>query len=158
MHDPLVVKDLVVVGTDNGALLAYRIRTGEEAWAYEHGHRIFHAPSSDGDRVYFSADDGRVIAVTADAGKKVWSFDLALNDGPVIAVPRKRLVVATDMSGAMYALDANTGKKRWSAEFLTDAPPDPPGFDGANQRSGKTKARPSAMTTDGETLFLSVFD
>ena len=158
MHDPLVVKDLVVVGTDNGALQAYRVGTGEEVWTYEHGHRIFHAPSSDGDRVYFSADGGSLIAVTADAGKKVWSFDLAQNDGPVIAVPRKGLVVATDMSGTVYALDAKTGKKRWSAEVLTDAPPDPPGFDGAVGRIGDTKARPSALTTDGETLFLSVFD
>ena len=157
MHDPLIVKDLVVVGTDNGALQAYRAGTGELAWIYEHGHRIFHTPSGDGDRVYFSTE-GILIAVTADAGKQVWNFNLALKDGPVIAVPSKELVVATDMSGAVYALDAKTGKKRWGAEFLTDAPPDPPGFNATNARSGNAKARPSAITTDGETVFLSVFD
>jgi outer membrane protein assembly factor BamB len=157
MHDPLVVKDLVVVGTDKGALRAYRTGTGEVVWTYEHGKRIFYLPSSDGERVYFAAY-GSVTAVTADAGKKVWSFDLDTNDGPVVAVPAKGVVVATDMSGAIHALDAKTGKKQWSAEFLTDAPPDPPGFDGAVGRIGNTKARPSAMTTDGETLFLSVFD
>ncbi|CAM9721953.1 unnamed protein product, partial [Phaeothamnion confervicola] len=157
MHDPLVVKDLVVVGTDSGALRAYRIGTGEAAWTYEHGKRIFHAPSSDGDRVYFAAGGG-LTAVTADAGKKVWSFDLDGDAGPVVTVPGKALVVATDASGAIHALDARTGKKQWSAEFLTDAPPDPAGFDGRTGRGGNGKARPSAMTTDGETLFLSVFD
>ena len=46
MHDPLVVKDLVVVGTDRGELRAYRAGTGEPAWTYAHGKRIFHRPAT----------------------------------------------------------------------------------------------------------------
>jgi outer membrane protein assembly factor BamB len=75
MHDPLAVKDLVVVGTDKGALRAYRAGTGEFAWEYNCGKRIFHHPSSDGERIYFTVDSS-LTAVTADAGIKVWDFDM----------------------------------------------------------------------------------
>jgi outer membrane protein assembly factor BamB len=157
MHDPLVVKDLVVVGTDKGELRAYRIDTGKPAWAYEHGKRIYHRPSSDGDRVYFTAEGG-LTAVTADAGKKLWSFALDREDAPTLALREKGLVYVAGHDGTLYALDAKTGDKKWTADFVADAPPDPPKFSGARARFPDTKARPSALATDGETVFLSVFD
>jgi outer membrane protein assembly factor BamB len=55
-HDPLFVKDLVIVGTDKGELRAYRNSDGKLAWSHEHGKRIYHAPCSDGERVYFSSE------------------------------------------------------------------------------------------------------
>jgi outer membrane protein assembly factor BamB len=157
MHNPLVVKDLVVVGTDNGALCAYKAENGEPVWTHTHGKRIFHRPAGDGERVYFTTES-EVTAVTADAGKKVWSFPLAQRDGPVLAVPKKGLVYAADHTGTLYALDAKTGEKKWTADFAADAPPDPPGFSGDSARFENTKARPTAVSSDGETIFLSVFD
>ncbi len=157
MHEPIVIKDLVIVGTDRGALRAYQTGTGEPAWTYAHGKRIFHRPASDGDRVYFTAES-EVVAVTADTGKKVWAFELAQRDGPVLSVPEKGLVLAADHTGTLYALDAKTGEKKWAADFGGDAPPDPPGFSGESARFENTKARPTALASDGETIFLSVFD
>ncbi len=157
MHGAVVVKDLVVVGTDKGALRAYRAGTGESVWTYEHGKRIFFTPTGDGERVYFTAEGG-LTAVTADAGKKVWAFDLDKRDGPVLALPEKGLVLAADQTGTLYALDAKTGEKKWAADFAADAPPDPPGFSGDSARFENAKARPTALATDGETVFLSVFD
>jgi outer membrane protein assembly factor BamB len=55
-------------------------------------------------------------------------------------------------------VDAATGKQAWTAEFLTDAPADPPGFAGGQARVGGTKARPSAMASDGGVVFVSIFD
>jgi len=43
-HDPLVVGDKVVVGTDKGQLRAYRCADGSACWVHEHGARIFHRP------------------------------------------------------------------------------------------------------------------
>jgi outer membrane protein assembly factor BamB len=157
MHDPLVVKDLVVVGTDRGELRAYKTGTGEEAWTYQHGKRIFHRPATDGTRVFFTAEGGPT-AVTADTGNKLWAFDLDRGDGPIVALPEKGLVFAASHDGTLYALDAKTGAKKWDADFAADAPPDPPGFAGDRARFPNTKARPSALVCDGETVYLSVFD
>src|SRR4029077_6836856 len=57
-HGPLFIKDLVIVGTDKGELRAYRNSDGKQAWTHQHGKRIFHAPCSDGERVYFTSENG----------------------------------------------------------------------------------------------------
>src|SRR5687768_7214702 len=49
-HNPLVVLDKVVVGTDKGQLRAYRCQDGKALWVHQHGSRIFHRPCSDGER------------------------------------------------------------------------------------------------------------
>lgn len=156
-HDPLVVKDRVVVGTDRGELRAYRTTDGELLWIHHHGKRIYHRPGSDGERVYFTSETG-VTAVAAFYGAKVWHNGLPACDGPVVVVPTQKRVYVGGHDGHLYAFDALTGRAIWTADFLSDAPPDPPGFAGARARLDGTRARPSALTADGDTLFLSVFD
>lgn len=156
-HDPLVVGDKVVVGTEKGELRAYRCEDGEPVWTYPHGKRIYQHPCSDGERIYFSSETG-LIAVAAADGTKVWSFDLASCDGPVLVLNEKGMVYVGGHDGILYALDAKTGEQRWTCDFITDAPPDPPHFSGTDARMTGTRARPSALASDGETLFLSVFD
>src|SRR2546428_763612 len=60
--------------------------------------------------------------------------------------------------GNVYAVDAKTGKERWKSDFIADAPPDRPEYPGDKARIQNTLARPSALASDGESLFLSVFD
>jgi eukaryotic-like serine/threonine-protein kinase len=156
-HDPLVVKDKVVVGTDRGEVRAYGCKDGKLAWTHRHGERVFHGPCSDGTRVFFTSSKG-LTAVAVEDGAKVWSFDLACCDGPALVLGKQGMVYVGGHDGKLYALDAKTGKQRWSSDFVTDAPPDPPNFPGARARMADTKARPTALASDGEALFLSVFD
>jgi outer membrane protein assembly factor BamB len=156
-HDPLVVNGMVVVGTDKGELRAYRCKDGQTVWTHWHGSRVFHRPCSDGERIYLASDVG-LSAVTAKDGQSLWSF--AYCDGPACVLAKKKTVYFGGADGNLYAVDAETGKERWRREFLTDAPPDPPGFPGERARGGgnSAKARPSALISDDETLFLSVMD
>lgn len=156
-HDPLVVHDKVIVGTDRGQLRAYRCEDGSPVWVHQHGARIFYSPCSDGERIYFSSAKG-LTAVKVEDGSKVWEFGGAECDGPAVVLPRQGKVVVGGSDGILYALDAKTGKKLWASDFVADAPPDPPGFPGKRARGMNRKARPSALASDGATLFLSVFD
>jgi eukaryotic-like serine/threonine-protein kinase len=156
-HDPLVVKGMVIVGTDQGHLRAYRCKDGEAVWVHRHGERIFHRPCSDGQRVFFSSAKG-VTAVKVEDGTEVWSFGLASCDGPTLVLAKHGTVYVGGNDGNLYALDAKTGKAGWASDFIADAPPDRPDFPGARARLPNTKARPSALASDGEALFLSVFD
>ncbi len=156
-HDPLVVKDKVIVGTDKGELRAYRCKDGKQAWVHDHGARIYHRPSSDGERVYFSSENGLTAAAIKD-GAKVWALARTSCDGPTLALAKHGLVYVGGNDGNLYAVDAKTGKQRWASDFIADAPPDPPGFPGARARVGLTKARPNELVSDGAILFLSVFD
>ncbi|MCE9528364.1 MAG: PQQ-binding-like beta-propeller repeat protein [Planctomycetales bacterium] len=156
-HDAIVVEDKVIVGTDQGQLRAYRCEDGKSIWVHHHGARIFHSPCSDGQRIYFSSAKG-VTAVKAEDGSEVWSFGLASCDGPTFVLSKQGTVFVGGNDGNLYALEAKTGKQTWASDFIADAPPDPPDFSGERARVAKTKARPSALASDGETLFLSVFD
>jgi outer membrane protein assembly factor BamB len=156
-HDPLVVGNLVVAGNDRGTLAAYRIKDGSRAWAHEDGKRIFHRPCADGERVYFTSDNG-LTAVAADTGRKVWTFAVNGDGGPAVAVPGRGLVVVAGSDGRLHGVAAKTGESLWESDYATDAPKDPPGFDGNRARVQGKPARPSALTTDGDAVFLSVFD
>ena len=156
-NDPLVVKDKVIVGTDRGELRAYRCKDGESLWIHQHGERIFHQPCSDGQRVYFSSAKG-LTAVSASDGTEVWNFSHPWCDGPTLVLGKREMVYVGGNDGNLYALDAKTGKQAWTADFLADAPPDPPGFSGERARLQNTRARPTALASDGKSLFLSVFD
>jgi hypothetical protein len=72
-HDPLVVQDKVIVGTDKGQLRAYRCKDGNSIWVHQHGARIFHRPCSDGQHIYFSSARG-LTAVKVEGGTARWSF------------------------------------------------------------------------------------
>ncbi len=156
-HDPIVVQDKVIVGTDQGQLRAYRCKDGSSVWVHQHGVRIFHRPCSDGQRIYFSSAKG-LTAVKVEDGTEVWSFGLACCDGPTFVLAKQGTVFVGGNDGNLYALDAKTGKQVWASDLIADDPPDPPNFPGERARLTNTKARPSALASDGETLFLSVFD
>lgn len=156
-HDPLVIKDKVVVGTDQGDLIAFQCKDGISIGTRKYGKRIYHSLSNDGARIYFSSSNG-LTAVDIDNGALIWKLDLTCCDGPTIAVAKQGMVYVGGNDGNLYAVDATTGKQRWSSDFLTDAPPDRPKFPSERARATNNKARPSALATDGDTLFLSVFD
>jgi outer membrane protein assembly factor BamB len=156
-HDPLVVQDKVVVGTDQGQLRAYRCKDRNSVWVHQCGARIFHRPCSDGQRIYFSSAKG-LTAVKVEDGTEVWSLGLACCDGPTLVLAKQGTVFVGGNDGNLYALDAKTGKQVWASDFIADAPADPPNFPGEQARLANTKARPAALASDGQTLFLSVFD
>jgi outer membrane protein assembly factor BamB len=156
-HDALVVKDMVIVGTDQGELRAHRCKDGESFWVHWHGARIFHRPSSDGQRIYFTSQNG-LTAVKVSDGSAAWNLRLTTCNGPTLVIGKQGLVYVGGNDGMLYAVDAKTGEQKWAADLLADAPPDPPGFPGQRARLPKTHARPTALASDGKILFVSVFD
>jgi outer membrane protein assembly factor BamB len=157
LTSPVVCGSAVVVGTGDGVLRAFRAKDGEELWQYKHGQRIYHRPAADGERVYFSAGTD-VTAVSAITGEQVWRFSIKPSSGPLLADAKLGLVFMGGDDGHLYALDAKTGEQKWTADFVTDAPADRPGFPGKDARINGTLARPGTLSSDGELLVLSVFD
>ena len=94
-HDPLVVRNKVIVGTDQGQLCAYRCNDGNGSWVHEHGTRIYHRPSSDGQRIYFSSAKG-LTAVMVEGGAEVVEvrFCLAAMGQPLLFPTKKWLLLA----------------------------------------------------------------
>lgn len=158
VHDPAAAFGLVLVGSDDGRLRALRPADGAEAWVHRHisGKRIFHRPVADADRAYFT-NHTHLVAVTP-AGRTAWDYEVGAGAGACAVVPGRDLVVTAGGDGTVHAVDRATGARRWTADFLADAPPDPPKFDGARARINDQKARPTGVTADADTAYLSVFD
>jgi outer membrane protein assembly factor BamB len=70
------------------------------------------SPAVDGGRIYAGAYDGRVIAVDAESGRRVWAVDTdsELSAGPAVG---EGLVVFGTTDGQVIALDALEGSGRW---------------------------------------------
>lgn len=94
-------------------------------------------PAIDGDRLFVSNDDGRVLAIDIATGDTVWDSEAVavgksgsrwtfwkkrLRDGGVSGGPAvgNGLVVAGGRNGEVVALDASTGAERWKTTVTSE--------------------------------------
>ncbi len=123
---PKVVGDLVLVGFDDGKLMAINLRDGEPVWevpvSTPKGRSELERMSDvDGEFAYldgivFAASfNGRVVAVDLDTGKTLWTKDLSSYAG--LSVDRERVYV-TDADDSIWGLDISTGATLWRQDKL----------------------------------------
>ena len=122
---PVLDKDKIYFGSDNGNFWALNQNDGSVAWKYKVGLRakgksIFSAPAIYGDMVYFGAYDGNVYALDTKTGKRKWGFMEAdwVGSSPALAPDLGLLFIGLEFGlfkkqGGIAALDLNTGEKRW---------------------------------------------
>ncbi len=74
--------------------------------------RLGLAPATDGARVFAGGHDGRVIAVDALEGTRIWQVNtrMSLAGGPAVS---EDLVIFGTIDGNVIALDGATGTERW---------------------------------------------
>ncbi len=123
---PLMIKDRVIVGFDNGVLAALDLKTGQVEWettiAVARGRNdlerivdIDTQPVLRDGTLYVASFQGRVAAVDLDNGQILWNRDLSSYAG--VGVDDKNVYV-TAADGTMWALDRETGASVWKQEKL----------------------------------------
>ncbi|WP_162224569.1 outer membrane protein assembly factor BamB family protein [Halorussus amylolyticus] len=130
---PIVVGDTVYTGSSGtgGNLHALDAETGERRWEFETDGWVSHAPAFADGSVYVGTDGQQFVAVDAETGERRWETDLGhdLHDSsPTVADETVYVGTAgdspavvsdddeVDRSGALFALDADTGDTRWAFE------------------------------------------
>jgi outer membrane protein assembly factor BamB len=112
---PAVDGDTVYVGSRDGFFYALDAASGQPRWRYDaQGSWIVGTPALDADTVYVgTSDTGLLLALDKRSGReryrfatRVWTFASPLRVADV--------VVAASMKGELHALDAATGRVRWS--------------------------------------------
>lgn len=135
---PLVYDGILYYSGSYSRVFALKGDTGEVLWSFipELDEALipkqFHSPFNRGiaishGKVYVGTVDGRVFGIDAKTGKKVWETKLINSEkvqigftGAPVAV--KDMVIIGSQGGewatrgGIYALDANTGAKKW--EFI----------------------------------------
>ncbi len=147
----------VVAGSDT--LHALRTDGGKPAWSIKVGGErisgIACARHADADYIVATTYEG-VVAIDRKTGAVSWKRNI--KSGLAAPVIVEKRVYAGGYDGDVVALDLLTGRLLWQHDYLTDAPEDPPGFNGKQARFGNRRARPRAASCDGSTVYLSVFD
>lgn len=106
---PLVRTGWLIVPA-RGALIALRAADGTEVWRQDPGP-IEVRPAIDGDVLYVSAVDGRVLALDLPTGAQRWVCRLDGQAGEPLAVGGRVYLGAADKR--FYSLDATTGRISW---------------------------------------------
>lgn len=137
ISSPLVVGDVVYVGSTDGGMYAVNRKDGTQRWRFGTQGPINSSPAFHNGLVYFGSVDGKFYAVSADSGKVKWSFatkgerrftapgihggiprtermpdpfDVFMSS-PAIA---NNIVYFGSGDQSVYALDATTGSLKWS--------------------------------------------
>ncbi len=123
---PKVVGEIVLVGFDDGKLMAINLRDGETVWevpvSTPKGRSELERMSDvDGEFVYldgivFAASfNGRVVAIDFDTGKTLWTKELSSYAG--LSADRERIYVS-DADDSIWGLDISTGATLWRQDKL----------------------------------------
>ncbi len=157
LSDVAAVHGMLFFGDDNGVVRTLAAKQGMKIWSHNHGERIFYAPTSDGERLFFTSGRG-LTALQAASGLLLWHHPIEHGAGRCVASRNAQRVYCGGSDGWVYAFDAATGDQQWKYSIMDDAPKDPPGFDGERARIGDATARPTGIATDGHLVYQCVFD
>jgi len=86
--NPIVVKDMLYVGSSDGKLYALDVVMGKEKWEpFDTGGKIWTSPAVDDDVVYVSNYKRELFAVSSTDGNLLWEIELpaAISSSPVIS-------------------------------------------------------------------------
>jgi outer membrane protein assembly factor BamB len=108
----------VYVGSFDEQLHALDPRTGEDRWTGKTNDHVYASPALGEGSVYIASADGSIYAFDL-RGVPRWRFDTGdtIRSSPVLGkAPRGngRILYVGSANGKLYALDAATGKRRWS--------------------------------------------
>jgi outer membrane protein assembly factor BamB len=152
------------VGTDgtvytasfDGHVVARDPATGAARWTFATHDHVYASPAL-GERggvtrdVYVASTDGAVYALTPD-GRLRWSYDTGdpIRSSPVVGRapgdPGHDVVYVGSSDGRLYALDAATGRRRWSF----DTTPADPRLADRNDLNGSPALGRSGVYVGGE--------
>jgi outer membrane protein assembly factor BamB len=134
ISSPAVGSDgTLYIGSFDSKLYALNPALGLPKWTFGTNDHIYSSPAlghdarGRTDEIYFASTDGSVYALST-AGKLLWSYDTGepIRSSPVLgpAPPgeNRQILYVGSSDGSLYALDADTGRRRWSFNTVSNDP------------------------------------
>lgn len=117
---PLIVNNLIYIGSTNAYLYAIDSRTGREIWKFKTGHIIRSSPAYSNGNIYFGSYDGMFYVLNAQNGKLIWDYKIEKPNysrcGEIqsSAIIERGKVIFGSRDGILHVLDELTGKELWN--------------------------------------------
>jgi outer membrane protein assembly factor BamB len=126
---PVISKNTILVGSDDGFMYALDKANGKQIWKYDAGSIIRATPTVDGDVVYFGDCSGIVHALNITNGKEIWKCEtkgvqIPVGESPfdrkaifaAVAIQEKVCIVGS-RDGFFYGINKADGKIMWSNDY-----------------------------------------
>jgi len=109
---PLVIDNVLYVGSTNFNFYALYAHDGRRLWKFDTANSIYSSPAYNYNHIYFGSTDRSVYAISK-AGKLAWKFSTGggIFSSPLIV---NSILYIGSWDSQFYALDAETGQKIWS--------------------------------------------
>ena len=116
VSSPVVVNDILYVGSDDKQLYALDAQKWGEKWRFNTGGAIRYSPTVWHGIVYFISMDGKVYALDAQTGQLKWQFQSpSLMSSPVVVANGRAYIGVYPRK--IYVLDAHTGAQLEERSF-----------------------------------------
>lgn len=111
LFPPLLLPNAILVASRSGSLMLLDPGTGAIQAEISIGSSLAAAPSWDGETLFLATDERDVMAYDIDTKKEIWRT--RLQDPALTLTPRAPLLLVSDRSGGLNALESATGALRW---------------------------------------------
>jgi outer membrane protein assembly factor BamB len=124
---PAIADGKTFVSGCDAQLRAIDIKTGNEVFAAELPALAPGSPACMSDRLIIGTDRGRVVAISSDGKKTLWSYEKIEGEALVQSTPAvaDNIAVIGAHDRNIHAIDTNTGEQKWTFKTRgdVDAPP-----------------------------------
>jgi len=115
--------DLLLVGSQDGEVVALAAETGEERWRVALTSEVLAPPAANKDIVIVQTQDGKVHGLSVTSGELIWRYAAELpvltlrgTGSPVLA---GNMVVLGFANGKVVALNSTSGELFWETKLVT---------------------------------------
>ncbi|MCB1551899.1 MAG: PQQ-binding-like beta-propeller repeat protein, partial [Alphaproteobacteria bacterium] len=130
LGNPVVIGNMLVVGTFSNALEARSLMDGQLIWSVQKNQPVFTSPAADKEKIYIgeglhTADMSGLTAISIRNGNPVWErkFGSHIESYPALDPENERLWIGAGSLG-LWALNTEDGTKIWWAKIgHIDVPP-----------------------------------
>jgi len=114
---PAMADDLVIVGDQNGKIIALKMKDGKQKWTYETSGSIFSSPAISKNKLVVGSGDGKVYCLFPDDGRLIWKRQTGASVlGSPVMGGDTIFIGGSDHS--FYALDLTSGNIFWQFSGL----------------------------------------
>ena len=112
LGSPVVVDDVVYIGTKSGFLLALDTASGQERWRFDLGNYIIRSSPAVVDGIVYVTGGYDIYALDAESGQPRWRLPIMLA-GPSSPTVVDGMLYVASQEGELYAVEAETGTLAW---------------------------------------------
>ncbi len=112
------IDNMLLLATNEGAVIALDIKTGAELWQTTVTSEVFAKPVKAGNYVIVKSVDGKIVALDLETGQEKWVYDRAVpaltlrgNSAPVVY---ENTIISGLDNGKLVGLSVETGQVIWN--------------------------------------------